>query len=395
MKEYAAQCTKCKQCVPITNRDVHECDEIFCLICQGIISTNFNFITLPCNYKHKMHEVCYQKYQEISCPLCRKCIMETSDKRRHQCRIIKNLLKPHTIRFPYPEVQLITVKCRDCLRIQINCELVVCRTCWLENIDEVSEITVSKKQLVKFLDGQESQIELTKETGEMRDDLMKTYKEVTKASQKAEPTKNIEEKAPDKTKPKDAPKQKEEKPPVQKSQDQKTTQKPQPNTKSPQKETQKKKEDKQPVLEKPVKSQPKDGPNEQKTIADAKQETMPILTNAQKKKQVKEYQKQLIQQQRAKEDIKATKPQEIVNLPPAIYSEIRDLQKQINQEGPQVPNQVDETMHQRQPPPSNANTTEQPLVQAEGNNEQKGTEREPVSKKQVSESGETGPLTTQ
>ncbi|CAL6006890.1 Hypothetical_protein [Hexamita inflata] len=52
-----------------------------------------------------------------------------------------------------------------------------------------------------------------------------------------------------------------------------------------------------------------------------------------------------------------------------IYPEIRNLQKQINQEGPQVPNQVDETMHQRQPPPSNANTTEQPLVQAEGNNE--------------------------
>ncbi|CAL6015516.1 CHY_zinc finger domain-containing protein [Hexamita inflata] len=178
MKEYAAQCTKCKQCVPITNRDVHECDEIFCLICQGIISTNFNFITLPCNYKHKMHEVCYQKYQEISCPLCRKCIMETSDKRRHQCRIIKNLLKPQAIRFLYHEVQLITVKCRDCLRIQINCELVVCRTCWLENIDEINEITVSKQELVKFLDGQESKIELTKETGEMRDDLMKTYKEV-------------------------------------------------------------------------------------------------------------------------------------------------------------------------------------------------------------------------
>ncbi|CAL5971920.1 Hypothetical_protein [Hexamita inflata] len=79
-----------------------------------------------------------------------------------------------------------------------------------------------------------------------------------------------------------------------------------------------------------------------------------------------------------------------------IYSEIRDLQKQINQEGPQVPNQVDETMHQRQPPPSNANTTEQPLVQTKGNNEQNETEkREPVSQKQVSESGETGPLTTQ
>ncbi|CAL6092447.1 Hypothetical_protein [Hexamita inflata] len=208
----------------------------------------------------------------------------------------------------------------------------------------------------------------------------------TKVSQKAEPTKNIEEKAPDKTKPKDAQKQKEKKPPVQKSQDQKTTQKPQS----------KKKEDKQPVLEKLVKSQPKDGQNEQKTIADAKQETMPILTEAQKKKQVKEYQKQFIQKQRAKEDINTPKLQEIVNPPPAIYPEIRNLQKQINQEGPQVPNQVDETMHQRQPPPSNVNTTNQPLVQAEGNNEQKETEkREPVSQKQVSESAETGPLTTQ
>ncbi|CAL6039381.1 Hypothetical_protein [Hexamita inflata] len=109
-----------------------------------------------------------------------------------------------------------------------------------------------------------------------------------------------------------------------------------------------------------------------------------------------EYQKQFIQQQKTKEDIKAAKPQEIANLPPAIYPEIRNLQNQINQKGPQVPNQVNETVHQRQPPPSNANTTEQPLVQAEGNNEPIETEkREPVSGNQVSESGKTGPLTTQ
>ncbi|CAL6069619.1 Hypothetical_protein [Hexamita inflata] len=83
------------------------------------------------------------------------------------------------------------------------------------------------------------------------------------------------------------------------------------------------------------------------------------------------------------------------SIPRAIYPEIRNLQNQINQEGPQVPNQVNETMHQRQPPPSNANTTEQPPVQAEGNNEQRETEtREPVSGNQVSESGKTGPLTT-
>ncbi|CAL6065080.1 Hypothetical_protein [Hexamita inflata] len=116
-------------------------------------------------------------------------------------------------------------------------------------------------------------------------------KKKTKVSQKAEPTKNIEEKAPDKTKLKDAQKQKEKKPPVQKSQDQKTTKMPQSSAKSPQKETQKKKKDKQPVLEKPV-EQPKVGPNEQKTITDAKQETKPILTKAQKKKLQMEYQKQ-------------------------------------------------------------------------------------------------------
>ncbi|CAL6056919.1 Hypothetical_protein [Hexamita inflata] len=165
---------------------------------------------------------------------------------------------------------------------------------------------------------------------------------------------------------------------------------PQSNAKSPQKE---KKEDKQPVLEKPV-EQPKDGLNEQKTITDAKQETKPILTKAQKKKLQMEYQKQFIQQQRAKEDISEAKPQGKVNLPPAIYPEIRNLQNQINQEGPQVPNQVNETVHQRQPP-SNANTTEQPPVQAEGNNEQRETEtREPASGNQVSESGKTGSLTT-
>ncbi|CAL5994490.1 Hypothetical_protein [Hexamita inflata] len=114
------------------------------------------------------------------------------------------------------------------------------------------------------------------------------------------------------------------------------------------------------ILEKLVKSQQKVGQNEQKAITDAKQETEPSLTKAQKKKLQMEYQKQFIQQKRAKKDIKAAKPQEKVNLPPAIYPEIRNLQNQINQEGPQVPNQVNETMHQRQPPPSNANTTEQP-----------------------------------
>ncbi|CAL5971137.1 Hypothetical_protein [Hexamita inflata] len=123
---------------------------------------------------------------------------------------------------------------------------------------------------------------------------------------------------------------------------------PQSNAKSPQKETQKKKEDKQhkqPVLEKPV-EQPKDGLNEQKTITDAKQETKPILTKAQKKKLQMEYQKQFIQQQRAKEDIKASKPQEIANLPPAIYLEIRNLQKQINQEGEEDPRYLIKLMKQ-------------------------------------------------
>ncbi|CAL6089389.1 Hypothetical_protein [Hexamita inflata] len=126
-------------------------------------------------------------------------------------------------------------------------------------------------------------------------------KKKTEVSQKAEPTKNIEEKAPDNTKLKDARKQKEKEPSVQKSQDQKTTKMPQSNAKSPKKETQKKKEDKQHVLEKPV-EQPKDGQNEQKTITDAKQETKPILTKAQKKKLQMQYQKQFIQQQRTQQD---------------------------------------------------------------------------------------------
>ncbi|CAL6021842.1 Hypothetical_protein [Hexamita inflata] len=49
----------------------------------------------------------------------------------------------------------------------------------------------------------------------------------------------------------------------------------------------------------------------------------------------------------------------IANSPLAIYSEIRNLQKQINQNGTQEPNQINEPMHQRQPSSSNANTTEQ------------------------------------
>ncbi|CAL6078242.1 Hypothetical_protein [Hexamita inflata] len=86
-----------------------------------------------------------------------------------------------------------------------------------------------------------------------------------------------------------------------------------------------------------------------------------------------------LSKKRAKEDIKATKPQEIANPSPAIYPEIRNLQEQINQNGTQVPNQVNEPMHQR--------------LQTEGNNEHKEIEkRESVSQKQVSESAETGPL---
>ncbi|CAL6036836.1 Hypothetical_protein [Hexamita inflata] len=117
-----------------------------------------------------------------------------------------------------------------------------------------------------------------------------------------------------------------------------------------------------------------------------------------------EYQKQFIQQQRTKQDINKAKPQEIANLPPAIYPEIRNLQKQINKKDPR---NLIKLMNQNsnckiiiiiawQPSPSNTNTTEQPSVQAEGNNEQRETEtREPVSGNEVSESGKTGPLTTQ
>ncbi|CAL6078462.1 Hypothetical_protein [Hexamita inflata] len=125
-----------------------------------------------------------------------------------------------------------------------------------------------------------------------------------------------------------------------------------------------------------VKLQSKVGPNEQKTITDAKQETEPSLTKAQKKKLQIEYQKQFIQQQRTKEGIKAAQPQEIANL-------YRDLQNQINQEATQVPNQVNKTMLQRQPSPRNANTTDiQQLVQPEENNEQRGENQKYLSQQQ-------------
>ncbi|CAL6008866.1 Hypothetical_protein [Hexamita inflata] len=75
---------------------------------------------------------------------------------------------------------------------------------------------------------------------------------------------------------------------------------------SPRKKTQQKKEDKQPVSENTVKSQPKDGQNEQKTIADAQQETKPIITKAQKKLQM-EYYKCFLENNRTKKDIYATK----------------------------------------------------------------------------------------
>ncbi|CAL6045597.1 Hypothetical_protein [Hexamita inflata] len=48
-----------------------------------------------------------------------------------------------------------------------------------------------------------------------------------------------------------------------------------------------------------------------------------------------------------------------------ICSKIRNLQKQINQEGLQVPNQVNETMRQRQPPPNNANTMAEGITSKE------------------------------
>ena len=59
-KEFTTKCRKCHQCVPISKLDEHECDEEMCLVCQGIIAKNFDFVTLPCNPHHKMHEVCYQ-----------------------------------------------------------------------------------------------------------------------------------------------------------------------------------------------------------------------------------------------------------------------------------------------------------------------------------------------
>ncbi|CAL5981347.1 Hypothetical_protein [Hexamita inflata] len=171
----------------------------------------------------------------------------------------------------------------------------------------------------------------------------------------------------------------------------KRSRKPKSSEKSPQKETQKKKEDKQPVQGNPIKSQPKDGPNEQKTITDTKYETKPI-----QRKPRRSSKWNIRNSLSNKEDINSSKPLEIAHPSPAIYPKIRNMQKQINQNGPQVPNQVNETMHQRQPSSNNTNTMNQPLVQAEENNEQRETEkREPVSGNQVSESGETGPLMTQ
>ncbi|CAL6100267.1 Hypothetical_protein [Hexamita inflata] len=64
-----------------------------------------------------------------------------------------------------------------------------------------------------------------------------------------------------------------------------------------------------------------------------------------------------------------------------------NLEKKEDKQPVLEPYQVNEPMHQRQPSSSNANTTEQPLVQTEENNKQKETEkRELVSQKQVNES---------
>ncbi|CAL5977422.1 Hypothetical_protein [Hexamita inflata] len=114
-----------------------------------------------------------------------------------------------------------------------------------------------------------------------------------------------------------------------------------------------------------------------------------------------EYQK-FIQQQRlnwiTKQDINKVKPQEKVNhwqYTPRLGI-CKNKQTKYTKYTKKEPNQVNETMHQRHPLPSNANTSNQPLVQAVGNNERRETEtREPVSGNQVSESGKTGPLTTQ
>ncbi|CAL6048962.1 Hypothetical_protein [Hexamita inflata] len=56
-----------------------------------------------------------------------------------------------------------------------------------------------------------------------------------------------------------------------------------------------------------------------------------------------------LEQERTKQGINAPKPQETVNPPPALYSEIRSLQIQMNKEGTHVPNPVNEVMCQRQP----------------------------------------------
>ncbi|CAL6035045.1 CHY_zinc finger domain-containing protein [Hexamita inflata] len=182
MKAFSTICQKCNKCVPITQQDEHECDEITCLICQGIISTNFDYITLPCNSRHKMHEVCYQNYLRSqtkgNCPLCRRSILETSAKRFMQTEIVNSLKKQNGILFPYNEIRLVKFRCRDCLKVQMDCDLLICRNCWFDNVDKLEEKVVLKKQLIEFLDGKEGEFEQSKEMVEMREEMTVKFKEV-------------------------------------------------------------------------------------------------------------------------------------------------------------------------------------------------------------------------
>ncbi|CAL6039539.1 Hypothetical_protein [Hexamita inflata] len=165
------------------------------------------------------------------------------------------------------------------------------------------------------------------------------------------------------------------------------------DAKSPQKETKTKKENKQPVSQN-LSNHSQNGQNKYKTITDAKYETKPILTKAQKKKLQIENQKQFIQQQRTNRTKKSTRLNHSKQLiQHRQYTPKLGICKSKQTKNTQEPNQVNEPMHQRQPSSNNANTTNKPLVQTEGNHKQRETEtREPVSGNQVSESGKTGPL---
>ncbi|CAL5975380.1 CHY_zinc finger domain-containing protein [Hexamita inflata] len=182
IEKLCVTCPECNECYAPKNANDHICSnqEVNCIVCQGQITHNTDFVTLICSEKHKIHESClqqlYNNNQGHSCPVCRKSLLDSLTTQKQQMTVVEFIVNQK------PDLSSHKVnifKCKDCNILQADLNYFCCRHCWLQNVDEIADVVLTSKQFKCLLQGQkiEDNVQYQNEINQFGEDLQ-TYKEV-------------------------------------------------------------------------------------------------------------------------------------------------------------------------------------------------------------------------